>query len=157
DEEPIGQSISIKGVQFMVVGTVRSQATGDDGERQNKAIQIPLTTFQRTFNRGQHVGWYAMTVLPTRSSADIEHDVRALLKRRHIVAPEDDQALGSFNGEKEFRKIQSLFEGIRAFVWFVGVCTLLAGVVGVSNIMLITVKERTKELGVRKALGATPL
>jgi putative ABC transport system permease protein len=155
-EEPVGKSIAIRGVQFLVVGVARSQASGDDGDRQNRLVQVPLSTFQRAFQRGNAIGWYAITILPDQSSAAVEKEVRALLMRRHYVAPEDEQALGSFNGEEEFRKIQSLFIGINAFVWFVGVCTLLAGVVGVSNIMLITVKERTKEIGVRKALGATP-
>lgn len=155
-EEPLGARLEIQGVQFMIVGVVRSQATGDEADRQNKQVMLPLSTFQRSFQRGNKIGWFAMTALPEVSSADLEKEVRALLMRRHLIAPEDEQALGSFNGEKEFRKIEALFTGIQTFVWFVGVCTMLAGVVGVSNIMLIAVKERTKEFGVRKALGATP-
>lgn len=155
-EDPISKYIEVNGMQFMVVGVVRSQASGDQADRQNKVVQIPLTTFQRSFQRGNNVGWFALSVLPEVSSAEIEQEVRAVLMRRHLVAPNDEEALGSFNGEKEFRKIEALFTGISSFVWFVGVCTMLAGVVGVSNIMLITVKERTKEIGVRKALGATP-
>src|SRR5262249_30058986 len=108
-EEPIGAHLEIQGVQFMIVGVVRSQATGDESDRQNKQVMLPLTTFQRAFQRGNKIGWFAMTALPDVSSAELEKEVRALLMRRHLIAPEDDQALGSFNGEKEFRKIEALF------------------------------------------------
>jgi putative ABC transport system permease protein len=157
DKHPIGKSIQIRGVYFMVVGIMSSQASGDEGDRQNGGVQVPLSTFQRAFQRGRNVGWFALAARPDVSAVVIEREVKQLLMRRHHVSPPDDeQALGSFNADKEFRKVQGLFTGIRAFIWFVGVCTLLAGVVGVSNIMLIAVKERTKEIGVRKALGATP-
>ncbi len=87
---------------------------------------------------------------------DVETDVRALLKARHRIHPDDERALGSFNREKEFRKLSNLFLAIRSLSWFVGVLTLLAGAIGVSNIMMIAVAERTREIGIRKAIGATP-
>jgi len=90
------------------------------------------------------------------SPSELEHDIVARLKKRHGVDPNDPQGIRSFNVAEEFRRITNLFLGIQAFVWFVGSATLLAGILGVSNILLITVKERTKELGIRKALGATP-
>ena len=92
-----------------------------------------------------------------RPSVDVEADVRALLKARHRIHPDDERALGGFNREKEFRKLSNLFLAIRSLSWFVGVLTLLAGAIGVSNIMMIAVAERTREIGIRKAIGATPL
>jgi len=85
-------------VQFLVVGVARSQASGEDADEQNRLVQLPLTTFQRSFQRGNKIGWYAITLLPDRSPAQVEKEVRALLMRRHHVAPEDEHALGSFDG-----------------------------------------------------------
>src|SRR5690606_30554053 len=115
----------------------------------------PYTTLFRS-NYGERVGWFAVTALPDVDATRVEKNIRALLAERHKIAPRDEQAIGSFNAKKEFDKIQNMFTGIRVFIWFVGIVTLLSGVVGVSNIMLIIVKERTREIGVRKALGATP-
>jgi putative ABC transport system permease protein len=94
--------------------------------------------------------------LPDAPAAEVQHEVMQRLKKRHHVHPDDPQGIRSFNVAEEFRRITNLFLGIRVFVWFVGIATLLAGILGVSNILLITVKERTQELGIRKALGATP-
>ncbi len=155
-EDPIGKHIKIHGVYFEVIGLFRPRKGGEDADRAGNTIHIPFTTFQQAFNFNNKVGWFAITADPDVSAALVEQRVRGSLAERHHVHPEDRQALGSFNAEKEFRKITTLFAGIRYFVWFVGLCTLLAGAIGVSNIMLIAVKERTKEIGVRKALGATP-
>jgi putative ABC transport system permease protein len=154
-EDPIGASVEIRGIRFQIVGVARSPASGENAERANSQILVPLLTFQRAFQRGRAIGWFGLTAAPEASAAAVEQEVRALLMRRHFIAPDDERALGSFNAGKEYRKVQGLFTGIRVFIWFVGLCTLLAGVIGVSNIMLITVKERTREIGLRKALGAT--
>jgi putative ABC transport system permease protein len=156
DEDPLGQSVEIRGVYFQVVGVFRSTQKGDEGQRQTSSIQVPFSTFSRAFNTGRRVGWFALTVRPGVESAGVEKAVKALLARRHRISPDDQQAIGSFNAEEEFHKVGALFAGIRALIWFVGTLTLLAGVIGVSNIMLISVKERTREIGVRKAVGATP-
>lgn len=156
DEDPVGQSIKINGVYFQVVGTFRPMQTGEAAERPSQTIFVPFTTFQQAFNYGDRVGWFAITALPDQDASRVEKDVRAILASRHKIAPDDEQGIGSFNAKKEFDKVQTMFLGIRIFIWFVGIVTLLSGVVGVSNIMLIIVKERTKEIGVRKALGATP-
>ena len=87
----------------------------------------------------------------------VEEKIKVLMKNRHSISPEDDRAIGTWNSEKEFKKLMGLFRGIEVLVWIVGIGTLLAGVIGVSNIMLIIVKERTKEIGVRRAIGASPL
>ena len=156
DENPIGEYILIKGVFFQVVGTFKSLRGGEQGNRDTQTIYVPFTTFQQTFNIGNSIGWFAFTAMPGVDVATVEEGIKKVLKERHKVHPEDMNALGSENLQKEFGQINGLFTGISVFVWIVGIGTLLAGVIGVSNIMLIIVKERTKEIGVRKALGATP-
>ncbi len=155
-EEPIGDSIVIGGVYFQVVGVFASPQTGDAAERDAQTIFVPFTTFQRAFNYGDRVGWMAIISRPDVPASVAEEKVLALLRSRHKVAPDDLRAFGHFNLEEEYTKIQGLFSGIRLLVWIVGVGTLAAGVIGVSNIMLIIVKERTKEIGIRRALGAKP-
>lgn len=155
-EQPLGQYVLIRGVAFRVVGVVNSNKPGDAGNQENSSLFVPFTTFQSVFRAQDTVGWFALTALPEFDAADLEEEVRALLLARHGAAPWDKQALGSFNAAKEFGHVQKLFEGVNWFIWFVGIATLAAGILGVSNIMLISVKERTNEIGVRKALGATP-
>ncbi|HEX9618942.1 MAG TPA: ABC transporter permease [Polyangiaceae bacterium] len=155
-ENPIGQYVRIRGVYFQVVGTFRSDRPGDQGDRANQTLHVPFSTFQMAFNAHHDVGWFAITGKPDVDAEELEQRVRKALLERHGVAPDDPQALGSFNAAERFGQVRSLFGGIEFFIWFVGVATMLAGVLGVSNIMLISVKERTKEIGVRKALGATP-
>lgn len=152
----IGKYLMIQGVYFQVVGEVSSDKAGDQGERIRSSVFVPFSTFQRAFNQRDRVGWFALTASDDAPAEEVEASVRALLAARHKVDPRDEQALGSFNAAKEFGRVQGLFRGIRGFVWLVGILTLLSGVLGVSNILLITVKERTREIGVRKALGATP-
>lgn len=155
-EEPIGGSIVAQGVYFQVVGVFASPQTGDEAERDAQTIFVPFTTFQRAFNYGDRVGWMAIISRPDVPASVAEEKVLALLRSRHKVAPDDLRAFGHFNLEEEYTKIQGLFTGIRLLVWIVGIGTLAAGVIGVSNIMLIIVKERTKEIGIRRALGAKP-
>ncbi len=156
-EEPIGDHIKINGVYFKVVGVFTPRTTGEQALRDAETIYAPFTTFQRAFNYGDQVGWFAITSKPEHSAVAVEEKVVSLLKKRHRVHPDDTRAVGSWNTEEEFRKVQGLFGGIRMLIWIVGVGTLAAGVIGVSNIMLIVVKERTKEIGLRRAIGATPM
>jgi len=155
-EEPIGDSIVIGGVYFQVVGVFASPRTGDNADRDAQTIFVPFTTFQRAFNYGDRVGWMAIISRSDVPASVAEEKVLSLLRSRHKVAPDDLRAFGHFNLEEEFAKIQGLFSGIRLLVWIVGIGTLAAGVIGVSNIMLIIVRERTKEIGIRRALGAKP-
>lgn len=155
-ENAIGESIVINGVYFQVVGVFRSSQSGEDAQREAQTIFVPFTTFQRTFNFGDRVGWMAIISKPEVPASQAEERVLSILKSRHKVAPDDIRAFGHFNLEEEYGKVRGLFAGIRILVWIVGVGTLAAGAIGVSNIMLIIVKERTKEIGVRRALGATP-
>ena len=156
NEDPIGNYIKANGVYFQVVGVFKSQRDGQQAERDEQSIFIPFSTFQQAFSFGNSVGWFAFTAKPGYSVGDAEQNIRKVLMERHKIHPEDVNALGSNNLQKEFERINRLFSGINVFVWIVGIGTLMAGVIGVSNIMLIIVKERTKEIGIRKSLGATP-
>ena len=156
EKDCIGEYIRIKGVEFRVAGVFGPLQIKPWTEDDLEAIVIPLTTMYRTFGTGERVDYFVCSAAPDVRVSTIEPQVKALLKKRHHVAPDDPQGIGGFNLEAEYQSIVNLFGGIRAFLWFVGIGTLLAGIVGVSNIMLITVKERTKEIGIRKAMGATP-
>ncbi|WP_439880544.1 ABC transporter permease [Pontibacter sp. MBLB2868] len=156
DIDPIGKYINIKGSYFQVVGTFEPVGKGEDIVEDSKIIYLPNTSLQQTFNQPNQVGSLAMTPVAGVPAAVIEDKVKALLMKRHNVAPDDLKAFGSANIEKEFQDIQGLFTGIAGFSWLVSIGTIFAGIIGVGNIMLIVVKERTKEIGVRKALGATP-
>jgi len=155
-EDPIEQYIKIQGVHFKVIGVFNSKAVGDEEEEENQAIYIPFTTFQQAFNYGNRVSWFSLTSVNHIPVSKVEKKAIALLAARHHVAPNDTHAFGHWNTEKEFQKFESLFRGIRILVWFVGTMTLIAGIIGVSNIMLVIVKERTREIGIRRAVGATP-
>ena len=155
-EKVVGEQVVIGGVYFEVVGVFKSIQSGDDGERDASTLFVPFSTFQRAFNFGDRVGWLAVISRPHVKASVAEENVLALLRSRHKVAPDDLRAFGHFTLEEEFGKVQGLFSGIRILVWLVGIGTLAAGVIGVSNIMLIIVKERTKEIGIRRAVGAQP-
>ena len=155
-EDPLGATVDINGVAFQVVGTFRSRNTGDGAERDAETIFVPFTAFQQSFNAIGRVHWFAVTARPDVEATAVEEQALALLRARHKVSPEDRRGIGSFNLAEEFGKIQGLFTGIRLLMWIVGIGTLSAGAIGVSNILLIVVRERTKELGLRRAVGATP-
>ncbi len=156
-EDPIGESIRIQGVYFKVVGVASSKKNNRQAEQENSQIVMPFTTMQQTYNMGNRVGWYSITAKEGISASLILEQATEIMKTRHAISPDDDRAVGSFNLEEEFRKMTTLFSGIDGLIWIVGIGTLLAGIIGVSNIMLIVVKERTKEIGIQRAIGATPL
>jgi len=156
DEEPVGNYVKINNIYFQVVGVFKSQRSSEQAERDEQTIYIPFSTFQQAFNYGNFVGWFAFTAKPGIPVSEVETEMKSVLMERHHIHPEDFNALGSNNLEEEFGRIKRLFSGIEIFIWIVGIGTLMAGVIGVSNIMLIIVKERTKEIGIRKSIGATP-
>lgn len=155
-ENPIGQYIQINGVYFKIIGMSQPLVGGNEGRDQAQSIIIPFTSFQKAFNFGDIVGWFAINAQDNVPAQVAEQKVISVLKERHKVAPEDLRAIGHWNMAEEFGKMQGLFTGIEILIWIVGGGTLFAGVIGISNIMLIVVKERTKEIGVKRALGATP-
>ena len=157
NESVLGKYIQIQGVYYQVVGVFNSRHNGGWGNHQNESAFIPFTTVQKTYNLGNIVLYYSITSKPEYSVSMVEEKVRKLMANRHRVNPDDRQAFGSNNVELDFKKMFNLFIGINFLTWFVGILTLIAGVIGISNIMLVVVKERTKEIGIQRALGAAPI
>ncbi|HEY1813237.1 MAG TPA: ABC transporter permease [Kofleriaceae bacterium] len=153
---PIGTYIKISGVYFEVIGVTKTLRQGQQGDRDAHSIYVPFTTLRKSFHLGDKVGFFALTASPGTDGPELEREVREALSKEHKIAPTDHLAIGSFNMFVMFGKFETVFFWLWAISWIVGGMTLIAGVIGVSNIMLIAVKERTKEFGVRKALGATP-
>ena len=156
DENPIGQYIKVNGVNFMVAGTLRGSGHGNEAREQAGSIYLPFSAFGQAFNMGNKVGWFSIKSADEVPAEIAEKKAMTLLKERHKIAPDDMRAIGHWNMAEQYNKLSGLFLGIEMLVWFVGIGTLMAGIIGVSNIMLIVVKERTREIGVRRAIGATP-
>ncbi|MET3029264.1 ABC transporter permease [Flavobacterium sp. UW10123] len=156
EEEAVGTYIKINSINFMVVGVYKSKQQGGNAEQEQKNIFIPFTTFQQAFNYGDKVGWMALTAKDETSITDLKPKILEIIKALHSINPTDERAVGNFDLYEQFNKVQSLFNILKVIAYFVGTLVLISGVIGISNIMLIVVKERTKEIGIRRALGATP-
>jgi putative ABC transport system permease protein len=154
EEDPMGKYIKVGSVPFKVVGVSK-----DPRSDNNRQAYMPFSTAQRLFNGGDRVHNFTVTTKMVKTSQEaeaIDKEVRQQLAQRHSFDPTDKRAMGSFNMLTEYIRTMKIFQAIKMFVWIIGLGTLIAGIVGVSNIMLILVKERTREIGIRKALGATP-
>ena len=156
DEEALGTYIKIQGVNFMVVGTYKKRVTDGDGEESQKEIYVPFTSFSQAFNRADNVGWMAITAEDGLSITNLKDRIVNVVKENHKIHPDDLRAVGYFDLYQEFNRVETLFGAMRVIAYFVGILVLLSGIIGVSNIMLIVVKERTKEIGIRRALGEDP-
>lgn len=155
DEEALGEYINIRGIPFKVIGVFED----DDGRQDNqRTVYLPVTTGQKVFAGRDMLQTVAATVgaATVSESREIEEDIRTRIATRHKFDKSDDNAMFIWNSVEEFKKFMDLFFAIRLFIWFIGILTIIAGIVGVSNIMMIAVKERTKEIGIRKSMGATP-
>jgi len=155
DESAVGSNIIINGISFTVTGVYQSQQRGNE-QQEEERIYLPNDTLRYAFNQVGWVGNFVVVPKPGVHARVAEQDVKKYLAQRKKVSPEDRGVFGSFNLQEQFDKVQSLFVGMELFSWVVAVGTIFAGAVGVGNIMLIVVKERSREIGLRKALGATP-
>jgi putative ABC transport system permease protein len=156
-EEILGTYVKINSVNFIVVGVYKKKSNSNsDTEADQNSIYVPFTAFQQAFNYGETVGWMTITAKDNASITLLKPKIFELIKARHTIHPDDDRAVGSFDLYEQFSKVQGLFYILNFIALFVGVLVLLSGIIGISNIMLIVVKERTKEIGIRRALGATP-
>ena len=156
NEEVIGSYIKINGVNFLVIGTYKKKGNNGDPEEMQKEIYVPFTSFSQAFNMGDIVGWMAITAEDGSSITILKSQIFDVIKTRHTINPNDERAVGNFDLYQEYSKINGLFTALNFVAYFVGILVLLSGIIGISNIMLIVVKERTKEIGIRRALGATP-
>lgn len=154
DENPIGQYIRIGNIYFQVIGVHKMvQGVSFDSDSD---IFIPFSTYRKLYNSGENIGYMCIAAYDDVDVVQVEKDVKSILKSIHRVDPKDERAFGSFNLGEMFAKISGFAKGLTFVSLIVGIATILAGVIGIGNILLISVKERTKELGVRRALGATP-
>ncbi|OWR15049.1 MULTISPECIES: ABC transporter permease [Chryseobacterium group] len=154
NENPLGKLVNVKGIFFHVIGVFRAKQGG--GPENDQSAYIPLSTFTKMYNDGDKVGFFAIVSKPDADLSIVEEKVKSELKQKYHVSPEDTNAFGSFNLGKEFKKLTGFLTGMQLLTIIVGTLTILAGVIAISNILLITVKERTKEIGIRRALGAKP-
>ena len=155
-ENPLGAQVKVNGIYFTVIGVARKTSNASIGGDPEETVILPFTSMQQAFNQGNIIHLLAATAKPGVKVRVIQTKIVETLKDLHQIAPEDKDAVFNMNIEEQFDMFNNLGIGIALLIWIVGLGTLLAGAVGVSNIMLVTVRERTKEIGIRRALGATP-
>jgi len=155
-ENPIGQVIRSNGIYYTVIGVGSGLTNIQIGGRSDDMVVLPFSTMQSAYNLGDVIHFMAAVAQDNVDASYIEKEIKTILRSRNNISPEDDRAVGSFNISEMFKMFNYLFLGIRILIWIVGLGTLLAGAIGVSNIMLVSVNERTKEIGIRRALGAKP-
>lgn len=154
--DPCGQLIRVDSTYYEVVGVNVSSGNMNIGGRADETVYVPMTLMQQVYNLGEDVHLIAMTGKPGVKMSAVSQHIREVIARAHDIDPTDEQGVMVFNTEVLFGVMDSLFSGVNILVWLVGIGTLLAGAIGVSNIMMVTVRERTTEIGIRRAIGATP-
>lgn len=153
---PIGERINVDGVFYTVVGVVNPGDNVNLGGDAKETVFIPSSSFQQVYNYGKYIDILMVVAHDRADINQVENEIKSLLKVKHFIAPEDNIAVMSFNVQQIFLIFNYLFIGLNILIWIVGMGTMLAGVVGVSNIMMVTVKERTQEIGIKRAIGAKP-
>ena len=155
-EDPLDKYITVSGVPFQVIGVFTDQ-DNSNGEN-NRVVYLPISTSQKVFNGGNDVQLISLTTgkATVEESKQMENKIIGMMAAKYKFDPNDKRAVQIWNNVEQYEKVMKLFQGIRLFIWIIGIGTIIAGIVGVSNIMMIVVKDRTKEIGIRKALGATP-
>ncbi|MDR0558731.1 MAG: ABC transporter permease [Prevotellaceae bacterium] len=156
-EDPVGKEICLDGVYYKVTGVGEGSDNISFGGDKRETITIPFTTMQKIYNYGDIVDMCCITARQGVAVSEVQQQVETILKINHSIAPHDKQAVNAFNLETIFKQVNNLFLGVNILAWIVGLGTLFAGIIGVSNIMLVTVRERTQEIGIRRAIGARPV
>lgn len=157
EEDPCGSYIRVNGIYYQVVGVVQQRASGVNiGGRSEESVFLPFSTMQQTLNQGDIIYFLCVAAKPDVQMLPVINKIKSIIKEQNFISPTDPQAVSAINLAAQFETFNNAFLGIDILIWIVGVGTLLAGIIGVSNIMMVTVKERTKEIGVRRALGAKP-
>lgn len=154
--DPCGKYIRVDGIYYRIIGMCVSEGNINIQGQASEAVVLPFTTMQQAYNLGNSIEVICFTVKPGVKVTDVQPEIERIVKEAHYIAPHDKQALMMLNAEAMFSMMDNLFSGIRILIWMVGLGTLLAGAIGVSNIMMVTVKERTTEIGIRRAIGARP-
>lgn len=154
--DPCGQRVQVDSAFYQVVGVDYSEGNININGSADESVVVPLTLMQQAYNRGDSIDLICMTLKPGYRVKQVEQRVRTVIAEAHDISPSDEKALFMLNTEVMFTMVDSLFHGVNILVWLVGIGTLLAGAIGVSNIMMVTVRERTTEIGIRRAIGATP-
>ena len=155
EENPLGEDITVNGISFQIIGVFESLQEGNQ-QQEDERIYLPNDTLRYAFNQTGQIGSFAAVPKPGLHASVAENDVKAYLADEQGVLPTTGESSAASTSRNEYDKVQGLFTGINVFSWLVAIGTIFAGAVGVGNIMLIVVKERTREIGLRKALGATP-
>lgn len=156
DINPTGKYVRVDSIYYEVVGVNYALSNMSVGGPAEQSVALPFTTMQKMYNMGNKITILCTTAKPGYKMSDLQPRIERLVKRTHLISPTDKQAVISVNAEAMFNMMDNLFSGIRLLSWLVGLGTLLAGAIGVSNIMMVTVRERTIEIGIRRAIGATP-
>ena len=156
EDDPVGRFVQVDNLFFQVVGVARQKSEANIGSRIDDTIYIPSSTFRRAYNKGDNYGAFLFTTRAGVNPSDVKPRIQRIVYRNHAIDPRDEGALEFGDVSQMFEMVDNLFTGVDLLTLFVGLGTLLAGVIGVGNIMWIIVKERTNEIGIRRAIGATP-
>lgn len=154
--DPCGKRVLFKGSWYQVIGVDFSSGNINIGGPSDESVAIPITVLRQLLNKGENIDVICTTMKPGVKFSEVKEKLREIIYRQHLIAPDDKDALMVFDAEEIFTMLDNIFKGVNILAWLIGLGTILAGAIGVSNIMMVTVKERTSEIGIRRAIGATP-